>query len=122
MRGFVSCIFAWLTLFAFMPSASSATSDVASTVVLLGAPNPVYAAATRLFHERRYAAAYGRFVRLADAGDANAARIALMMYLNGTKLFNSDWDATPDQLHRWSELANPPWPSCLLQPIEGKRT
>jgi hypothetical protein len=39
-----------------------------------------FAAATQEYRAQHYAGAYGRFVRLADQGHAEAARIAWMMY------------------------------------------
>ena len=71
---------------------------------LSSAQEASYTYATVAFRERRYAAAYGRFVQLADAGHAPSAQIALVMYRNGTTLFGSMWDATPEQLQHWSDL------------------
>ena len=56
----------------------------------------------------RAAEAYGRFVALADAGDVDAARLALMMYRFGPTVFGSRWDASTEQLAawtRWSQAA-----------------
>jgi hypothetical protein len=64
-----------------------------------------YEQATRDFRERRFAAAYGRFAQLADAGHVPSACIALLMVRDGRALFVTDWYATPDQLRRWSALA-----------------
>jgi hypothetical protein len=63
-----------------------------------------YEQATRDFRERRFAAAYGRFAQLADAGHVPSACIALLMVRDGRALFVTDWYATPDQLRRWSAL------------------
>ncbi len=63
-----------------------------------------YEQAARDFREHRFAAAYGRFVRLADAGHVPSACIALLMVRDGRALFRSDWFATPDQLRRWSAM------------------
>lgn len=60
--------------------------------------------AQRAFREQRYAAAYGRFVRLADAGHAPAAQMALVMATQGPTLFGRDWFASPDQRRRWNAL------------------
>jgi hypothetical protein len=60
--------------------------------------------ATRDFREHRFAAAYGRFARLADAGHVPSACIALLMVRDGSALFRRDWFATPDQLRRWSAM------------------
>ncbi|MFO1269849.1 MAG: hypothetical protein U1F25_21145 [Rubrivivax sp.] len=61
--------------------------------------------ALEAFRERRWALAYGRYAELADAGDAAAAALALVMVDQGPVLFGSEWSATPGQLQRWSELA-----------------
>jgi hypothetical protein len=55
--------------------------------------------------QQRYADAYGRFAELADAGDAAAVWMALMMVSNGPAIFDSDWSATPGQLKRWTASA-----------------
>jgi hypothetical protein len=64
-----------------------------------------HAIATDAFRAGRYAEAYARFAALADAGDAGAASVALMMVASGRPMFGSDWSATPGQLSRWSALA-----------------
>lgn len=56
------------------------------------------------FREQRYAAAYGRYARLADAGHAPSAERALFMLLNGPALFASDWTATEKQQACWNAL------------------
>jgi len=61
--------------------------------------------AAGLLRAGRHAAAYGRFVALADAGNRDAARIALVMHRYARALFASDWDATTEQLEDWSHLA-----------------
>lgn len=63
-----------------------------------------YTFALDSFRAHRYAAAYGRFARLADGGHAPSAQIALMMFRNGPALFGHNWDATPEQLQRWKTL------------------
>jgi len=65
----------------------------------------LYAQAVAAFRSGRFPDAYGRFVELADLGDAEAARLALWMYQRGPTLFGSDWDATPDQIAQWTALA-----------------
>ncbi len=62
----------------------------------------LHALAVDAFRAGRFPEAYGRFVRLADQGDAEAARLALWMYRRGPTLFGREWDATPEQLERWS--------------------
>jgi len=61
--------------------------------------------AVQAFVEQRYAAAYGRFMALADEGHAPSAVMALAMVSHGASLFGSQWSATPWQVQRWSALA-----------------
>jgi hypothetical protein len=55
--------------------------------------------------DRRFATAYGRFVRLADRGDAAAASAAIFMLHHGRALFGSDWSASERQQAHWHALA-----------------
>ncbi len=69
---------------------------------------PTFAEAAESLRNGRYADAYGRFVRLADEGDIDAGRMALLMHALGPKAFGSAWDATAEQLAewtRWSQVA-----------------
>lgn len=52
----------------------------------------------------RFAEAYGRFIALADEGDADAGCIALVMHRYGPEVFGSMWDATAEQLAQWSRM------------------
>jgi len=61
--------------------------------------------AMRCLRQGHFAAAYGRFAELADAGHAPAAHMALALLRNGLSQFGSEWSATPGQLRRWSALA-----------------
>ena len=92
-------IVAAVTARASGPSMSDSPSSGLSS-----AQQAMFALAVESFREHHYAAAYGRFVRLADAGDARSAQLALMMYRNGPALFGSEWDATPEQLEHWSAI------------------
>jgi hypothetical protein len=70
---------------------------------------PTFADAAESLRSGRYADAYGRFVRLADEGEVDAARMALVMHRLGPKVFGSAWDATVEQLiewTRWSQAAS----------------
>ena len=96
-----------LPLFAAQTAVTRAEGTLAAT--LSQDQKALYADAVQLFRERRFPAAYGRFVRLADAGHVPSAQLALLMYTNGLELFGSDWDATPDQQMHWTDLtANRP--------------
>jgi len=56
----------------------------------------------------RFAAAYGAFSRMADAGDAESARIALVLLRHGEKLNGGIWSASQPQITRWIRLARQP--------------
>jgi hypothetical protein len=63
---------------------------------------PTFADAAESLRAGRFADAYGRFVTLADDGDADAGRIALVMHRYGPEVFGSTWDASTEQLTRWT--------------------
>lgn len=65
-----------------------------------------FVAAMRLYHDDRYAAAYGRLADLADSGHAEAARIALLMLRLGPSLYRSQWSASREQIQHWLDLAS----------------
>ena len=69
---------------------------------------PTFGEAAEALRRGRHAEAYGRFVALADDGDVDAGRIALLMHRFGPAVFGSTWDASTDQLAlwtRWSSVA-----------------
>jgi hypothetical protein len=72
-----------------------------------------YRQTVRLFRSGRFAAAYGRFAKLADAGHVPSARMALVMVEQWPRLFGSTWDAWPHQLRNWADLAHLPLPIML---------
>jgi hypothetical protein len=57
----------------------------------------IFDQAMQLYRDCRWAAAFGQFTRLADAGDAESARIALLMLWHGPRLYGSEWSSTPAQ-------------------------
>ena len=63
---------------------------------------PTFADAAGLLRVGRHAEAYGRFVALADDGDVDAARFALLMHRYGPAVFGSAWDACPEQVADWT--------------------
>lgn len=65
----------------------------------------LYAQAMQAFRAGRFPDAYGRFVALADAGHAQAARHALWMCEHGPALFGSQWDCGPSQVEDWAGAA-----------------
>lgn len=58
--------------------------------------------ALELFRQGSYAAAYGRLMRLADAGHVGAARLALVMSTQGKAMFGTELSATAAQQMRWN--------------------
>lgn len=65
-----------------------------------------FIAAMQLYHGGRFAAAYGRLIELADAGHADAARMALLMLRHGPVLHLGQWSASRGQIRRWLDLAS----------------
>lgn len=64
-----------------------------------------HARALDSFRRARFPEAYGRFVQLANSGHAPSARIALWMCEQGSAVFGSDWDCTPDEIEDWQALS-----------------
>jgi len=60
-------------------------------------------------------AAYGRFMRLADAGDAEAARIALVLLRHGPEMHGTAWGASQPQIDHWIALAQKPMPRIIAE-------
>lgn len=48
--------------------------------------------------------AYAAFARLADAGDARAARVALLMHAHGPRLFAQAFEVKAVRLEHWRDL------------------
>lgn len=63
-----------------------------------------YGDAVRSFRGGRTAEAFGQFVDLANRGDVDSARIALLMYMYGPTLFGRHWDAAPQDVTYWHSL------------------
>ena len=53
-------------------------------------------------------AAYAQFMRLADAGDPESARIALILLRHGPELHGTAWGASQPQINNWMRLARTP--------------
>ena len=60
------------------------------------------------YRQGRQTAAYGTFTRLADAGDVEAARIALILLRHGERLHGAAWGASQPQINHWMKLARQP--------------
>ena len=71
----------------------------------MAAESQEYDAAVVQYQNGRWADAYGRFIALANDGDADAARTALFMLRYGPQLYNAHWDAMPSEVARWEKLA-----------------
>lgn len=80
-----------------------------------GAAERLHANAVASFRQARFPEAYGRFVRMANAGHAPSAELALWMYLNGPTLFGKDWDSSQVQLTAWAKLAGQPAPTMVAR-------
>ena len=64
------------------------------------------------FRRARFSEAYGRFIRLAEAGHPASARYALWMCQNGPALFGVLWDCSPDDVEDWTlAVRQPDWPA-----------
>ena len=93
-RGLAACLaFTALTAFGAAPAQASSGDERFIT-------------AMKLYHDDRYAAAFGRMVDLADAGHTEAARMALMMLRLGPALYRNQWSASQDQIQHWLALAS----------------
>ncbi len=60
------------------------------------------------YRQGRWSAAYGRFCRLADQGNPEAARIALVMLRHGVTMYGTNWSASQPQIDHWMKLAQLP--------------
>ena len=58
------------------------------------------------FEHGHWAKAFDELVVLADAGDREAARIAMLMTTQGPRLFGRSFPTLPAQRDRWQETAS----------------
>jgi hypothetical protein len=70
----------------------------------VAAPDPAYAEAVREYRAGRWSSAFGRLIPLANNGNVEAARIALFMQQHGRVLYNSDWEASEEDVELWSRM------------------
>lgn len=74
------------------------------------------------FKQGRRSLAFGKFIRLANRGDVDAARIALFMHAYGATLWGAHWEADREDLEYWttlvknSQTAGRPQP--LFEPVQ----
>jgi hypothetical protein len=64
-----------------------------------------HAQALDSFRRARFSEAYGRFIKLAEAGHPASARYAIWMCENGSGLFGVPWDCAPEELEDWGRVA-----------------
>ena len=102
--------------------AGASAPALAQPVALDAAAAPQAAVA---FDDREMAlwrAAYLRVARLADEGDAGAARLALRMRHAVTRYFGTTLQVTPAQLRRWAAVvAQDDWANCDAPSTENTR-
>jgi hypothetical protein len=70
------------------------------------APSSDFDEAMSLMESGRWEAAFERMARLADAGHAQAARLALLFVRRGTALFGGAYPATPEQRQAWQTASD----------------
>jgi hypothetical protein len=74
-----------------------------------------FAQALQELKEGHATAAYGDFMRLADHGDAESARIALLMLRHGQEAYGTGWGASQPQINHWMQLARQPMPPLVAE-------
>jgi len=79
------------------------------------APPSAFDRAIEHFAHGCWLKAYEALVPLADAGDREAARIAMLMATRGPRLFGQAFPASPSQRQRWQGIA-----SCAYAPEPGR--
>jgi hypothetical protein len=79
--------------------AAAQTSDAAGLA-------PSFDAAMVDYQRQHFAAAFDALSRLADAGHAEAARVALLMHANGPRLYGQRFDAAPQRRTAWLDAAS----------------
>lgn len=84
-------------LAALLPFAALAQPSAAEKVQM-------FAAAQAEYDIGHYAAAFAGFAALADAGDAESARIAIQMQRYGQALYRMRFAAGPRQVGRWTAV------------------
>jgi hypothetical protein len=86
------------------PGSALAQASPRCTQALGSSAAAMETAAQQDFRQGHYAAAYGRYARLADAGHAPSAELALLMLRTGPQLFGSEWTASEKQQTCWNTL------------------
>jgi hypothetical protein len=77
-------------------------ASMLTTTAFAQAPvDTAFESAQALYDKGDYTQAYGRFAELADAGHAEASRIAWLMNRHGRRLYGRAFEATPYQQLSW---------------------
>ncbi|HEX7890525.1 MAG TPA: hypothetical protein VF522_14280 [Ramlibacter sp.] len=63
-----------------------------------------FAEAVEQFKQGKRSLAFGKFIRLANRGDVDAARIALFMHGYGPTLWGAHWEADREDVEYWATL------------------
>ena len=66
---------------------------------------PVFERAMADYEQQRFASAFDALASLADAGHRDAARIALLMFAHGPRLYGQRFDAEAARRARWVDAA-----------------
>ena len=67
-------------------------------------PSASFDAAIALYERGEWAPAFEMLQRLADAGDALAAKLVLLMLRYGAPLYGTHFSAMPRQIARWARV------------------
>lgn len=78
-----------------------AASMLTTTAFAQAPVDTAFESAQALYDKGDYTQAYGRFAELADAGHAEASRIAWLMNRHGRRLYGRAFEATPYQQLSW---------------------
>lgn len=76
--------------------------------------DPAFAHALASLRQGRTSEAYGRLLRLADGGHADAAGVALVMLRHGSALYGTEWTAAPSQVAAWERTVRGAKPLQLV--------
>jgi hypothetical protein len=60
--------------------------------------------AAALYRQGRVSASFGKFLGLANRGNADAAHIALFMSRYGVALYDTHWETYPEDIEDWAQL------------------
>lgn len=78
-------------------------------------PHYMFQQALEEYKAGRATSAYGKFMTLADAGDPEAARIALIMLRHGPEMYGTAWGASQPQIDHWILLAQKPMERIIAE-------